>query len=259
MSSETILVRSADHKKARVDSLVIQLKQVNNDIHALVEEIKVGVDSAKNSEQTIHQKREIATQNLTAATLLMINADPKLKQLKAEDIVSLSQIQSPPRGLEALITCCVYLLANGVPESIIEIDVEKRPKHTDWSICQQLLSYGEGFIQALHKVRERIDKIEISNTNIECVKTIFSSSLFEFEKVSQASETTKIIYEYVQSLLSYYDLIFVLTMSQKDVDAATSQLEETSKKLLKSEEEMQRLKLISDQLYLELNKAAKEP
>jgi len=250
---------AAEHKKARISSLVHQIKQVNAEIHSVVDKVEEDANRAKVIEGEIKEKRALASNNLTAAIILISDAESKIKDIKEEEIIRLSLEANPSKGLEGLITCYLYLLADVVPRTTLEINMNKQPKETNWKACQRLLRDGKTFLDGLKNVREKIDNLEIQNSNIECVKLIIGESFFDFEKLNTDSKVLSNIYSYLQELISYYDLIFISKMNQKETSEATARLVVSSERLLQDEEEMQKLHGMSNQLYAELGKATSEP
>jgi len=248
-----------EHNRARVDSLANQIHQVNEEIHQVIDVITKDVDKAKLMEESIKENKDFANQSITEAIFLMHEADSKIKGLKESDISVLSLYEIPPQGLEPLIRCYLYVLAGIVSENLIELDSAKRPTSTDWKACQKLLKNGKEFIEGLYEVRARIDKFDISHTNMENAKQIMGESLLDFEKLNSLSNAVVDIYTYLQRVMGYYDLMYLATKSQLEMSKTATKLEETSKELIKEEEEMNRLKQMSDQLYKELNKATSEP
>ena len=259
MNLQESLENADEHKKHRIGSLVHQIKQVKAEIHDAVDKIQEDVEKAQSLESEIRGKKSLTSKNLTAAILLAKDADSKLQILNEVELQELSLEENPSKGFEALIKCCLYLLANVVSDSIIEVNSDKQPRETSWKACQKLLRNGKAFIEGFCHLRHQIDNMEVVHSNIECVKLILGESFFDFEKLVSTSETISNIYSYIQDIVGYYDLIFLSKAAENDTRQATMQLEMSSAQLLRGQEEIQKLKDVSDELYNELSKATAEP
>lgn len=257
MNLQETLKNADEHKKLRIGSLVHQIKQVKSEIHDAVDKIQEGVEKAQGLESEIREKKSLTSKNLTAAVLLAQDAESKLRILSTNELYKLSLDEHPSKGLEALIKCCVYLLANVVP--LIEVNSDKQPRDTSWRTCQKLLRGGKAFIEGFCHLRKQIDNMDVVHPNFECVKLILGESFFDFEHLVATSETISNIYSYIQDLVSYYDLMYVSKAAEKDTTQAAIQLEMSSAQLLRGQEEIQKLQEVSDQLYNELAKATAEP
>jgi len=244
-----------DHNRFRVDSLAHQLEQVNEEIRDLVDEIKKGVDLAKELELTILEKKGFFNNHMVAAVSVIHEAEKEIKDLKPQDISVLSLYENPPKGLEPLIRCYVYLLGGIVPQSVIEVDIMDSPISTDWKVCKKLLRNGKEFIEGLYQIKGRIEKFKMSHENMEYVKFIHIESFNEFETIKTLSKTMFDLRGFLQNIISYYDLIVLARENETDIERTTTQLEQTSTRLLQAEEEMNKLKEKSDEIYKELDLA----
>ena len=248
-----------DHNRSRVDSLAHQLEHVNQEVRDVINEITTGVDSAKEMETIIREKESFMNKHLEAAVLIMHDANKKIKDLKEQDISVLSLYENPPKGLEPLIRCFVYILASIVPEDIIKADIVNRPMSIDWKTCRHLLRNGKEFIEGLHQIRGKIDKSMMSHESMEYAKFIFAKSYLEFEDLKAISKAVVDLHSFLQSVISYYDVIFLVKESESDMAKTTTRLETTTKRLVEAEEEMNKLKQTSDEIYKELNLATSKP
>jgi len=248
-----------DHNKARVESLTTQIHQASERIHNVINQIKEGVAESKVMEVEIHNMKHQSSQELSDAFLVINEAEAKIKDVSAEHVNKFYLFESPPKGLEALARCYAYLLAGVLDQSVLDFDTEKRPKDTNWISAREMFKDGNMFLEGLNSLRHKIEKLEVPQENVEAIKPILVECFYELEGLHSFSTVAMQLYGFLQKAVTYYDLVQKASAHQQETMKISKELEASSERLIKAEEEMNQLKNLSDQLYKELEIATSEP
>jgi len=130
-----------------------------------------------------------------------------LNSINKKDFIIAKSFSSPPAGVPEVFAACMWLLSGFYPEGI-EIDGNKRPRHSDWKGCQRMMKNPDEFLQKLQAFKDVVDQNLVQAFNVATVKQQFLKlPSFSPQIMANKSAAARGICEWVINIVKYYDVI----------------------------------------------------
>lgn len=181
------------------------------------EKSKVEVQSAKakieEDECTNIKKEVIETQSVCEVEVeklipLVTQAKEKVQNLKKEEITNLKALKTPPKGVDTVFQCILYMFS-GVAgfDNDIELDNKsKLPKSLEWKTsCLKLMKDPQKLINLLLRFPEEIDANRVPKQNFDKIYPYFEEELFKDPiGMKKKSEPAYQVLLFLDCMVTYY-------------------------------------------------------
>ena len=235
-----------------------------------IEKAKVEEESKKaklEEEQCSEIKKNVELQKQTCESdvkklkPLVKNALDNLDSLNVKEIQMLKAMPQPPKGVEKVFFCIMYMFA-GVPgyDNDIELNNKKLPKNLDWKNgCLKIMKEPQKLIEKLCKFNKEIKENKVPPQNFAKIKPFFEEDLFKNpELMSKKSSSAGFILMFITCMVQYYDAMTLMIPKRQALIDANNQLETANTKLHKVKEEVKTLEQDLAVLVEKYNKATAE-
>ena len=221
----------AEAKKKEADAFAEVVGREKTKVEKENQKATIEAANCAEIKEDVEMKKADTQKDLDAALPLVESAKEALNSIQKKDFQIAKSWANPPGGVPEVFSACIYLLASFWNEAI-EIDKNKKPKHTDWKSALKMMKSPEEFMQKLLGFKDIVDQNLVPSSNVKTVKeTYLSMEQFNPEAMANKSGAAKGVCEWVINIVKYYDVIQDVEPKRKALKEATEKLEEATVKL----------------------------
>jgi len=258
-------VDSLEDKKQRLSSGLIKLRNTQESVANLEEELKVkaivvqekaqkadvfadevGKEKAKvNAEaekanieavkcsqiaEQVAEKKLECTKDLDAAVPLVAQAEAALDVLDKKEFNELKAFSRPPPGVDTVCEAAVHLQAGIDP--VIDVDKKGRVKDRGWKTAVKMMNDPTRFLMNLKGFKGQIDEGNVPAHNVEEARKLKDSmgSDFNPENMKKKSQAAGGLSEWVINIIKYYDVVVQVEPKKKSLRDATETLKQAEER-----------------------------
>ena len=256
------LEESLKVKQVTVDAAKAEADAVATTVGAAKEKVEketaiANEKAAKATEiqRVVEEQKASAQKDLDAALPLVEKAQSALKDISEKDFQMAKSFANPPKGVPEVFGTCIYLMAGLVPNEMVEVDKNKKPKAADWKACQKMMKDPKDFKNKLIDCKAWIDEGKVPTQNINPIRPFLQEPWFTVEEIKSKSTAAAGICAFIQNIVLYFDVVQEVEPKRKALKEATEQFEAANAQVAEAKATVAKLQEELDKLQAEYDEA----